>query len=96
MIHSFKDKATKDIWNGANTKAARRIPQDVWGRARRKLDDLHAVRQVSDLELPRSNRLHALGNDREDQWAIRINDQYRICFRWKNDDAWDVEITDYH
>jgi proteic killer suppression protein len=97
MIRSFADRGTADVWDGLDSKAARRVcPAPLWPRARRKLDDLNQVRHYSDLRKPPSNRLHRLRHDRQDQWAIAVNDQYRICFRWKDADAFDVEITDYH
>lgn len=97
MIRSFADKGTDDVWEANDTKAARRTcPGQFWPKARRKLDDVNQVRHVSDLRTPPSNRRHKLRRDREDQWAIAINDQYRICFRWDGNDAFDVEITDYH
>lgn len=97
MIRSFADKGTEDIWNGIDSKAARKTcPRDLWPRAQRKLDDLNQVRHYGDLRTPPSNRLHRLRAGRVDQWAIAINMQYRICFRWEGADAFDVEITDYH
>lgn len=97
MIASFANKGTEDIWNGSDSKAARKTcPKSLWPRARRKLDDLNQVRHYVDLSTPPSNRLHRLREDREDQWAIAINNQYRICFRWDGTDALQVEITDYH
>ena len=97
MIRSFGSRGTEDIWHGRDSKAARKVcPIRLWARARRKLDDLNQVRHYSDLKMPPSNRLHRLSRDRADQWAIAMNDQYRICFRWEESDAFDVEITDYH
>ena len=97
MIASFANKGTEDIWNGSDSKAARKTcPKSLWRRARRKLDDLNQVRRYVDLSTPPSNRLHRLREDREDPWAIAINNQYRICFRWDGTDALQVEITDYH
>ena len=103
MIRSFADRGTEDIWNGIDSKAARKTcPGDLWPRAHRKLDDLNQVRHYGDLRTPPSNRLHRLHRlhrlraDRVAQWAIAINNQYRICFRWERIDAFDVEITDYH
>lgn len=92
MIRSFANAGTADIWNGTDSKAAR----GVWPRARRKLDDLNQIRHYGELKTPSSNRLHRLRQNREDQWAIAVNVQYRICFRWKDADAFEVEITDYH
>jgi len=68
----------------------------VWPVARRKLDQINRVAQVRDLAMPPGNRLEPLKGDREGQYSIRINDQYRICFRWEAGDAYEVEITDYH
>lgn len=97
MIQSFADKGTEDIFDGIDSKAARKVcPREAWKRARRKLDDVNQVRHYRDLRTPPSNKLHPLKGDREGQWAIAINDQYRICFRWEGTDAFDVEITDYH
>lgn len=97
MIRSFANRGTADVWDGLDSGAARRVcPIPLWARARRKLDDLNQVRRCIDLKTPPGNRLHRLGGDRAGQWAIAINDQYRICFRWQGNDAFDVEITDYH
>ncbi len=97
MIQSFADKGTEDIFEGADSKAARKVcPQDAWARARRKLDDINQARHYSDLKTPSSNKLHPLKGSRAGQWAIAINDQYRVRFRWEGTDAFDVEITDYH
>jgi len=97
MIHSFANRGTEDIFEGIASKAARKVcPQQAWTKARRKLDDINQVRHYRDLRTPPSNKLHPLRGDREGQWAIAINDQYRICFRWQGADAFDVEITDYH
>ncbi len=97
MIQSFANRGTEDIFEGIASKAARKVcPQIAWNRARRKLDDLNQVRHYRDLRTPPSNKLHPLKGDREGQWAIAINDQYRICFRWEGADAFDVEISDYH
>lgn len=97
MIQSFADQGTEDIWDGVDSKAARKTcPRQLWPKAQRKLDDLNQVRHYSDLRTPPSNRLHKLRHDRDDQWAIAINDQYRVCFRWDGTEAFDVEIADYH
>lgn len=97
MILSFRTEATEDIFNGTASKAARKLcPQDVWKRAAAKLDRLNIAVRLDDLREPPGNRLHALHGDREGQHALRINDQYRVCFRWTGEGAEDVEITDYH
>jgi proteic killer suppression protein len=96
MIRSFADAATRDIWNGVNSKAARRLPRPLWPVIRRKLDQLDAVTQLDDLRVPPGNRLHALTGDLPGHHAIRVNDQYRIVFRFEGHDAHDVRCTDYH
>jgi proteic killer suppression protein len=97
MIHSFQDDATEDIFNGINSPAARRAcPQQLWRVAARKLDQLDSVESLDELRLPPGNRLEALKGDRQGQYSIRINEQYRICFLWKENGPLDVEIVDYH
>ena len=96
MIRSFADDATRDIWNGVNGKAARRLPRALWPVIRRKLDQLDAVTQLDDLRVPPGNRLHALSGGLTGHHAIRVNDQYRIVFRFEGHDAHDVRCTDYH
>jgi toxin HigB-1 len=96
MIRSFADNATRDIWNGVNSKAARRLPGALWPVIRRKLDQLDAVTQLADLEVPPGNRLHGLSDDLVGYHAIRVNDQYRVVFRFEGHDAYDVRCTDYH
>ena len=97
MIRSFKNTGSEDIFNGKNTKAARRAcPQSSWKVAARKLDQLDSVTSLNDLRVPPGNRLEALKGDRKGQHSIRINDQYRICFVWTETGADAVEITDYH
>ena len=97
MIRSFKNSATEDIFNGVNSKAARRIcPQSLWKIAAKKLDLLDSAETLDDLRIPPGNRLEALKGEREGQYSIRINEQYRICFFWTSASAEEVEITDYH
>lgn len=97
MIQSFHDNATKDIFNGRNSKAARQAcPRTLWTIAARKLDLLDSAGCVQDLRLPPGNRLEALTGDREGQFSIRINQQYRICFKWTSLGPEAVEIVDYH
>jgi proteic killer suppression protein len=93
VIRSFGDKETEGIWHG---RFSRRLPQDIQKLARRKLRMLDAAIDLRALMAPPSNRLEALKGDRRGQWSIRINDQWRICFRWQDGDANDVEIVDYH
>ena len=97
MIRSFANKGTEDIYNGVDSKAARKTcPSSLWGGARRKLDRLYNTTRLPDLAVPSGNKLEPLKRDRVGQHAIRINDQYRICFRWSDGGVEDVEITDYH
>jgi len=97
MIESFSGKGTEDIFNGVNSSEARRLlPRDLWNIAFRKLDQIDSATQLDDLRVPPGNRLEALKGDRNGQYSIRINGQYRICFEWKQTGAVNVEIVDYH
>jgi toxin HigB-1 len=97
MIRSFKNKETEDIFNGVNSKSARKLcPQTLWRVAFRKLDQLDSVEILDDLRIPPGNRLEALKGNREGKYSIRINDQYRICFVWTENGPGEVEIVDYH
>jgi proteic killer suppression protein len=78
------------------TGKSRRLPQDRLKRAAMRLTQLDGATGLDDLRIPPSNRLEALAHDRAGQWSIRINDQWRVCFRFENGDAYDVEIVDYH
>ena len=93
MIKSFRDKETEKIFS---RQISRKLPQDIQRIARKKLVILDAAVQLNDLRTPPGNRLEALAIDRKGQHSIRINDQWRICFKWSGGDAYDVEITDYH
>jgi len=100
MIVSFKNQATEDIYNGKNTKNARKLcPQSLWRVSARKLDQLDSVVKLEELKVPPGNRLENLsgtGGNREKEHSIRINDQYRICFKWSESGPFDVGIADYH
>lgn len=97
MIISFEDQATSDIFNGIESKSARkRLPMELWKSASRKLDQLDSIIALEELKVPPGNRLEKLRGSREDQMSIRINDQYRICFTWSEAGAVNVEIIDYH
>ncbi len=93
MIKSFKDLQTEMIWKGIRSK---KLPSDIQETARRKLRMINNAHILPDLRVPPANRLESLKGDREEQYSIRINDQWRICFRWSDGDATGVEITDYH
>jgi proteic killer suppression protein len=97
VIRSFADRGTEDIFDGTETKAARgKCPKTLWPTACRKLDQLNRVRDLVELAVPPGNRLERLRGDRAGQHSIRINEQYRVCFRWENSHADEVEISDYH
>ena len=96
MIQGFKSAAAEDVFNGFSTKESRRIPQTIWTVARRKMDMVNAAHDLSDLEVPPANRLEALKGDRRGWYSIRINDQFRVVFRWADANAFDVDIVDYH
>ena len=97
MIRSFRDSATEDIFNGRDTRSARRrCPPVLWRVAGRKLDHVDSVVRLDELRMPPGNRLEALAGNRAGQFSIRINDQYRICFVWTETGPADVEIVDYH
>jgi proteic killer suppression protein len=93
MIVSFRDGETEKIWLGLRS---RRLPFDIQSAALRKLRLLNAARRIDDLRMPPGNRVEPLKRDRAGQWSIRINDQWRICFRWTQIGAEAVEIVDYH
>jgi len=97
MIKSFRNQATEDIFNGINSKLARKIcPVQLLKVAIRKLDLLDSVVSLDELRIPPSKRLEALSGDREGRYSIRINGQYRICFVWITDEPAEIEIVDYH
>ena len=93
MIKTFADKRTHELYL---TGKAKRFPPDVARRAVRKLEYVDLATSLDDLKVPPGNRLHRLEGDREGQHSISVNDQWRICFRFKDGDAFDVEIRDYH
>lgn len=93
MIASFKDQEAERIWHG---EFSRRLPNEIQGIARRKLRMLNAARTLADLRVPPANRLEALKGTRSGQYSIRVNDQWRICFKFDAGQAFDVEIVDYH
>jgi proteic killer suppression protein len=97
MIQSFKNRGAEDIFNGRNTKHARKIcHQNLWKMAGRKLDQLDSVIELNELTIPPGNRLELLSGNRSGEYSIRINEQYRICFIWLEPGPKSVEITDYH
>lgn len=93
MIKNFKCKETEKIFNG---KFSKKLPQEIQRRALIKLHSIDVAEDVKDLPIPPSNKLEQLSDNRKGQYSIRINDQYRICFIWHDNNALDVEIVDYH
>ena len=93
MIKTFADKEAEKIFN---RQRSRKLPESIQRKGRMKLEILDAAEAVEDLRIPPGNRLEKLSGDREGQHSIRINQQWRICFRWDNADAYEVEIVDYH
>ena len=97
MIQSFADVGTQHVFDAVNSKrATRACPPEIWAIARRKLDQLNQAEALDDLKVPPNNRLEALKGDRKGQHSIRVNSQFRICFRWTSAGPEDVEIVDYH
>jgi proteic killer suppression protein len=93
MIVSFEDADTELLWQ---TGKSRRIPASIRRVAQRKLQMLHVAGALEDLLVPPGNRLEMLKGDRDRQHSIRVNDQYRVCFVWRDNNAYDVEVVDYH
>jgi len=93
VIRSFNKKETEKIWNG---QVSKKLPIDIQNIARRKLRMINNALNINDLRIPPANRLEFLKGKRARQYSIRINDQWRICFVWNGNDAFDVEIVDYH
>lgn len=96
MIASFANALTEDLFHGLATKAARAFPAELRRGAERKLQYLNAAKQLTDLKVPPGNRLEALRGNLKGFYSIRINDQWRVVFRWDKSDAEDVNVVDYH
>lgn len=96
MIQSFGDEATADLFRERNTRASRRVPREIWRVVQRKLKLLDAAAGLDDLAIPSGNRLERLKGNRAGRLSIRINDQYRLTFRWENGHAYEVVVEDYH
>jgi toxin HigB-1 len=93
VIRTFADRHTHDFYEAGKSK---RFPSEIWKRALRRLEYLDLASRADDLKVPPSNRLYKLGGERKGQYSISVNDQWRICFRFEDGDAYDVELTDYH
>jgi proteic killer suppression protein len=96
MIRSFANQTAVDLFRGRNTRHARLLPRDLWRVAQRKLKALDVEARLDDLRIPAGNRLERLKGGRSDQHSIRIDDQYRVTFRWENGHAYEVGIEDDH
>ena len=96
MIRSFRNRVAEDIFHGSATRFARKLPKSLHGKAQRLLDQLNAATIVETLRIPPGNRLEKLKGDLNGYWSSRVNEQWRVIFRWENGDAFDVGIVDYH
>ena len=96
MIRSFGDAATEHVFYGEDDRVARRLPKELWPLIRRKLDAVQAARVLADLRVPPGNRLEALKGDLRGRHSIRVNERYRITFRFESGHAWEVRCEDYH
>jgi len=96
VIRSLADKVTKDIYDGVKSRHARNIPGELHGKIIRLLDQINAAPTIEVLRVPPSNRLEKLKGSLKDYWSLRVNDQWRIVFKWENNDAFDLKVTDYH
>ena len=96
MIQSFSDETTADLFRERNTRSARRIPHELWRVVQRKLKLLDGAARLDDLAIPAGNRLERLKGRRAARHSIRVNDQYRVTFRWESGHAYEVCVEDYH
>jgi proteic killer suppression protein len=96
VIQSFRDHPAADLFRERNTGSARRIPRELWRSVQRKLKLLDVAARLEDLAIPAGNRLERLKGDRAGRYSIRINDQYRVTFRWESGNAYEVCVEDYH
>ena len=96
MIQSFADDTSADLFRERNTRAARRIPRELWRGVQRKLRLVDAAARLDDLAIPSGNRLELLKGDQGGRHSIRVNEQYRVTFRWEKRHAYEVRVEDYH
>jgi proteic killer suppression protein len=96
VIQSFADETSADLFRERNTRAARRIPRELWRGVHRKLKLIDAAGRLDDLAVPAGNRLELLKGDQGGRHSIRVNEQYRVTFRWENGHAYEVRVEDYH
>ena len=96
MIQSFRDQATADLFRERNSRAGRRLPREIWRIVQRKLKLLDAAARIDDLTVAAGNRLELLKGDQAGRHSMRVNDRYRVTFRWENGHAYEVSVEDYH
>ena len=96
MIVNLVDRLTQDVYDATNSRYSRKLPRSLHSKARRLLDQINAAPTIDVLRSPPGNRLEKLRGDLEPHWSLRINDQWRIIFRWEGNHALDVKVTDYH
>ena len=96
MIQSFADETVADLFRERNTRAARGIPRELWAVVRRKLKMLDVAARLEDLAVPPGNRLERLKGKQADRYSIRVNDQYRVTFLWKQGHVYELRVEDYH
>lgn len=96
MIQSFADETSADLFRERNTRAARRIPRAIWRVVQRKLKALDVAARLEDLIVPSGNRLESLKGNQAGRYSLRVNDQYRVTFRWEQGHAYEVQVEDYH
>jgi proteic killer suppression protein len=96
VIQSFADTTSADLFRDRNTRAARRIPRVLWRAVQRKLTLIDAAARLDDLVVPAGNRLELLKGDQAGRHSIRVNERYRVTFRWENGHAYEVRVEDYH
>lgn len=96
MIKNFADKTARDVFDGTNSRYSRKLPRELHSKAQRLFDQINAAPSLEFLRVPPSNKLEKLIGNWKGHWSLRINEQWRIVFRWENNDAYDVRIVDYH
>jgi len=96
MLKSLADKMTQDIYDGINSRHARKLPRELHKKVRRLLDQINAAPALDMLRIPPSSQLEKLKGSRAGYWSLRINNQWRIVFRWQGENAFDVQVIDYH
>jgi proteic killer suppression protein len=96
VIRSFADETTADLFRERNSRAARRVPRDLWRATQRKLKAIDVAARLDDLAIPAGNRLEKLRGDQAGRHSIRINGRFRVTFRWEEGDAQEVRVEDYH